>query len=92
MNQYLQIIDRNYVLSAALFLLANPVDGMQEPRSWAVDIEGHRFPTKALIRQAYCQAAAITIDNIPTIFFTDRFTTQQAVAKLSDLGFNPRRL
>lgn len=92
MNQYLQIINRDHVLSAALFLLANPVAGMQNPRSWAVDIEGHRLPTKALIRQAYCHAAGITINNIPTVFFTDRFTTQQAVAKLSDLGFDPRKL
>lgn len=92
MNQLLAVIGENHVLRAALFLLANPVAGMQEPRSWAVDIEGHRFPTKAIIRQAYCYSAGINIDNIPVIFFTDSFTTQQAIAKLVDLGFAPYRL
>ncbi|GAB4038691.1 hypothetical protein [Spirosoma jeollabukense] len=92
MNQFLQIIGENHVLRAAMNLLANPVPGMEDSRTWEVNIEGHAFPTKALIRRAYCYAANIDFQNLPTIFYTDGFTTQRAVGKLEALGFECQRL
>lgn len=92
MKPYLQTINASHVLSAALFLQANPVEDIQNPRKWAVAIEGQVYPTKALIQHAYCIANGINIDNIPVVFLTDQFTTQRAIGVLTKLGFVPYRI